>query len=199
LLFYPAHAEHSQRFGAEGAQQILLSPDAGAIEYLAECGVVLENAPQRHGAVEALAIGARLQRELGVADAFSGLAIAGLTLELVALFGRYDDTREAPQWLRRIKGRLDCADDTLTLAELARDAQRHPAHVAREFRRHYGRSIGDYLRRRRGELAARLLRSTAMPLTEIALICGYAGSSQLSRAFRAAFGLTPSEYRRVAR
>ncbi|MGH8213232.1 MAG: AraC family transcriptional regulator [Rhodanobacteraceae bacterium] len=199
LLFYPAHAEHSQCFGAQGAQQILLSPDVDAIEYLAGHAIALEEAPHRHGAIEALAVGTRLQRELAAADVFSGLAIAGLSLELVALLGRDDASRSAPSWLRRIKDRLDCADDLPTLPELARDANRHPVHVAREFRRHYGRTLGDYLRRLRSERAARLMRTTAMPLTEIALACGYAGSSQLSRAFRAAFGLAPSEYRRIAR
>ncbi|HJU26434.1 MAG TPA: helix-turn-helix transcriptional regulator, partial [Rhodanobacteraceae bacterium] len=156
-------------------------------------------APLRHGASEALALGARLQCELTATDMFSGLAIAGLSLELVALFGRNHDARTAPAWLRCIKDRLDSTDNLPTLAELARDANRHPVHVAREFRRRYGLTLGEYLRRRRSEQAARLLRSTTMPLTEIALTCGYAGSSQLSRAFRAAFGLAPSEYRRMAR
>jgi AraC family transcriptional regulator len=199
LLFYPARAEHSQRFGAQGAQQIMFCPGESAVDYLAEHGVVLEDAPHRHGAAEALAIGARLQRELTVADVFSSLAVTGLSLELVALFGRNDDFQTAPPWLRRIRDKLDLADELPTLSELACDAKRHPVHLAREFRRHYGCTLGTYLRRRRSEQVARLLRSTTMPLTEIALTCGYSGSSQLSRTFRAAFGLTPSEYRRIAR
>lgn len=203
LLFCPAQTDHSQRFSEQGALKLLLSPMPSVLECLQERGMRPEQAPHLHGAAHALFIGARLQYELKMGDAFSSLAITGLTLELLALFGRNNAEQHgtAPLWLRRIKNALDegCIDTAPTLVELAQDARHHPTHVAREFRRHYGQSMGAYLRNRRNEKAAGLLRSTTMPLTEIAFNCGYAGSSQLSRAFRAAFGVTPSAYRRALR
>lgn len=203
LLFCPAQAQHSQRFGERGALKLLLSPSPSVLEHLQECGLRPDQAPHLHGAAHALFIGTRLQAELNLSDAFSSLAITGLALELMASVVRHGAVRRGgpPPWLRRIKDALDedHRERAPTLAELAHEARHHPTHVAREFRRHYGRGIGAYLRGQRSEQAAHLLRSTTMPLTEIALTCGYAGSSQLSRAFRAVFGVTPSAYRHTTR
>lgn len=202
LLFCPAQVVHSQRFGARGAMQILLAPEASSLEFLLERGLRLQDAPRLNRSTEALGIGLRLRRELECGDAFSSLAVAGLALELFAVFGRSGDAAQSsrpPPWLRRIRSLLEENAMAFSLADLAKEAQRHPVHVAREFRRHYGRSVGDYLRCRRCETAAHLLRSTSMPLIEVAYTCGYAGPSQLSRSFKMAFGVTPSEYRRQTR
>jgi AraC-like DNA-binding protein len=64
------------------------------------------------------------------------------------------------------------------------------------FRQVYGQSIGDYVRRRRLEHAARLLCSTEATAAAIAVECGFADQSHLTRLFRRRFGVTPSAYRR---
>jgi AraC family transcriptional regulator len=82
----------------------------------------------------------------------------------------------------------------VSLSSLARTVGRHPVHVAREFRRHYGTSIGEYHRRTRLRRARELMRSRA-PFSEIAFACGFSSHSHLSRAFKAEFGMTPSAFR----
>lgn len=62
-----------------------------------------------------------------------------------------------------------------------------------------GQSPGTIYKRLRLGEAQRLVRSTRLSLGEIALRCGYADSSTLSRAYRSAFGDSPSADRRVAR
>ena len=44
--------------------------------------------------------------------------------------------------------------------------------------------------------ASALLRESTLPITEIALRCGFGDSNYFSRAFRKASGMTPSQFRK---
>lgn len=198
LLFCPAHTEHSQRFGADGAFKLLLAPPLSWLDYLRERGVALAQAPHLRASAQALRIGRQLRLEQATDDAYSALAREGLALELLASLGRGQaDARpnSAPPWLRRVRQCLDEAPAEFDLDELARIAQRHPAHLARAFRACYGCTPGDYRRRAQADRAAALLRGSRQPLLEIALGCGYGSAAHFSRSFKAAYGMTPSRYR----
>jgi AraC-like DNA-binding protein len=54
-----------------------------------------------------------------------------------------------------------------------------------------------YLRRRRLERAARLLRETARPVTGICLDCGFQSLGAFSSLFRARYGASPREFRKI--
>ena len=41
-----------------------------------------------------------------------------------------------------------------------------------------------------------MLATTQLPISDIAVACGFNGASQFSRAFREVVGLTPIEFRR---
>ncbi len=81
------------------------------------------------------------------------------------------------------------------LAGLACLSRTHLAHV---FRRRLGTSPLRYLQRVRMESAKRLLGTSSMPVHEVASQVGFADPLYFSRAFRAATGLSPKEYRRQA-
>jgi AraC-like DNA-binding protein len=68
-------------------------------------------------------------------------------------------------------------------------------HFAAVFRRHYGCSVGEYLRRRRVHRARQRLAETDLPLAEIATEAGFADQSHLTRMFKRFVGLTPGQYR----
>jgi len=76
-----------------------------------------------------------------------------------------------------------------------RAAGRHEIHLAREFKRYFGVSVGSYLRQARIERAADLLRNTSSNITDIALRCGFANHAHLCRVFKAYFAMSPSQYR----
>jgi AraC-like DNA-binding protein len=65
------------------------------------------------------------------------------------------------------------------------------------FRREFGCSVGEYVRLRRLEEAARLLRTGTLALAAIAQVAGFADQSHFSNAFRRRFGLTPAQFRRL--
>ena len=199
ILFCPASEQHAQHIGRDGALKLLLAPDQAVLGMMADQGARLAHAPFVRGSDTLRQLGSRLQRELAVDDGFSALAVHGLAFELIAHFGR-DLTRErvgpAPAWLRGVKERVEQElDQGWSLAELGAEAGKHPAHLARAFQQHYGCTIGAHIRRARAERAARLLRSSAMPMIDIALDCGYSDAAHFSRSFKAVFSLTPTAYR----
>ena len=84
-------------------------------------------------------------------------------------------------------------------AELARRVGLSPRQLDRLFRAHLGVSPMRRYRQIRLERAQDLLRQTARSVTEVAHACGFPGSSQFSRAYRARFGRSPREERLMAR
>jgi AraC family transcriptional regulator len=148
---------------------------------------------------EGVAIARRIVVECARWDRCSPLAAEGLALELLALVSRRrqsDETR-APGWVVAARELLlDRLDDDLRIDEVARAARVHPVHLARVFRRVYGRTPGDFVRHHRLERAASLLRETRRPISEVALSSGFADQSHLSHAFKRRFGVTPGAYRR---
>lgn len=97
-----------------------------------------------------------------------------------------------PEWLDRV---TDLARQQQTLAAIAKAIDRHPSHIAREFRRHEGVSIGEYARRCRLELAARALRD-GETIATVALDAGFFDQSHFTNAFHRVFGLTPASFQR---
>ncbi|HEY6138224.1 MAG TPA: AraC family transcriptional regulator [Thermoanaerobaculia bacterium] len=199
MLFYPAGAVHSQQFGAAGARTIIFTPPASSLDYLRDRGVPL-HAPRYVAAAGIAHLAQRLFAELRTDDPFAAMAVEGLTLELVAAFVRTERAAASdapPAWLRAARDAVrESSDETLSLAELAAKSGRHPVHLAREFRRYFGTSVGAYRRHLRLERAEAMLRTSA-EVTEVALACGFASHSHFCRAFKAAYGLTPSQFRRL--
>jgi AraC family transcriptional regulator len=74
----------------------------------------------------------------------------------------------------------------------------HPVHLAREFRRHFGRTVGGYIRQQRIDQACRELKKDGAPLAEIALSVGFSNQSHFTRAFKSVTGTTPSSFRNSA-
>lgn len=67
------------------------------------------------------------------------------------------------------------------------------------FSERYGETFGAFVRRVRLEKACALMRSHIdWSLTQVALESGYSESSDFSRSFRRAFGITPSQWDRIA-
>jgi len=87
-------------------------------------------------------------------------------------------------------------DQDLTLEGLALVACFSPYHFHYVFRGIVGESLGAYIRRLRLERAWHRLLDGARPVTEVASEAGYGSTEAFDRAFKAHFGLTPSDARR---
>jgi len=120
------------------------------------------------------------------------------TLEQALLEGQSvtNSGRRFPQWLERVRNILEQRfAEPFKLSEIAAEAGVHPVHLAREFRKHYGASVGEYLRRVRIEYACRELMGSNVAVTNIAFAAGFADQSHFSRTFKRLCGTTPGRYR----
>lgn len=203
VSFCPAATTHSQRFGSRSVRQIIFTPHPSWLDYLADGKMQLDAAPHARS-VAFRDLGERLISEMARDDALSAIAREGILLEIVAAFGRYGASASAnlkpPPWLRAAKEFMQAAPCALLpLAEIANAAGRHEIHLAREFRRFYGTSVGGYLRRLRSERAEQMLLKNEHSIGEIAHACGYSNHSHFCREFKARFGVTPTAYRHRSR
>jgi len=76
----------------------------------------------------------------------------------------------------------------------------HPSHVAREFHRIYGMTVGDYIRKLRVEFVAdRLIQphKDTPSLTDLALCAGFSSHAHMAAIFKRVTGMTPTEYRKA--
>ena len=89
------------------------------------------------------------------------------------------------------------ADATATprLAEVARIAGVHPMHLAKLFRKRFGYSMGEFLRRQRIAWACEQLSRDAQTISCIAARAGFADHAHFTRTFRRLTGCTPQWYR----
>ena len=198
VLLKPAGEPHRDEFA--GSVQIIVEPDEYAGLRLGERASMFEELSYGRNLI-ASAIGGRIARELENHDAFTSLAVEGLTLELLAFVlraGRGPASSKVPDWLIRVRERLDEQGPLPDLPQLAHEAQVHPAYLARMFRRFYGVSLGQYARHVRLQWVARRLVESGESLSTIAFQAGFADQSHLTRAFRIQFGVTPGQYRLAA-
>ncbi len=90
----------------------------------------------------------------------------------------------------------DRLDDDLDTAEVARHAGVSHWHFQRIFKALTQETLKTYIRSRRLAGALEALASTDQRVIEIALAAGFQSQESFTRAFKAAFGLAPAEYRR---
>ena len=87
-------------------------------------------------------------------------------------------------------------DESLTIPALSRRACLSGTIFKEGFRRLYGLPVHTWLRQRRMERAAELLRGSALSVLGVAQSVGYGSVSQFTAAFRRQYGVTPAQYRK---
>jgi AraC family transcriptional regulator len=144
-----------------------------------------------------VAFASRMLLEAGCSDQVSGLALESLMLELLAAMDRIRlaETCGSP-WLLRVRDRLHDDGETPTMKQLSELAGVHPVHLARAFRRAFGCSVGEYMRRQQVGRAMALLSAGKLSLAAVAFEAGFADQSHMTRLIHAETGLTPGEWRR---
>ena len=88
--------------------------------------------------------------------------------------------------------------ETPTIAELSKAVGMNEAKLMRAFKHTYGSTIFDFAQQLRMERAKKMLETTELSVTEIALEVGYEYSSNFTTAFKRHFGVTPKAARDAA-
>lgn len=108
------------------------------------------------------------------------------------------------EWQRQIQMIVDeidsCIknyeDEALTLRCLSRRLGYSEFYTTRKFREISGMQLRDYLRHRKLAFALKEVRDSDKSLLHIAFDYGFSSHEAFTRAFKAAYGITPSEYRK---
>ena len=102
-----------------------------------------------------------------------------------------------PNW--QLKRALELLETNQTktpsLAEIAVPLRLHPTFFCRAFKQSTGLSPHRYLLEHRVNRAKEMMKDQKRTLTEIALNCGFSGSSQFSVVFKRITGISPRGYR----
>lgn len=141
----------------------------------------------------------QLYKEFSSKDCSSALALEAITLELLVAGDRAQQKRahtSPPHWIKQVREYLhDNYQSEEPVKILSEVAGVHPAHLARTFSKHFGCSIGEYIRRLRIDVACRELANRERTVCEIALALGFYDHAHFSRMFKRMVGVTPKEYR----
>lgn len=200
LRFLPAGKIHENTY-ASATRCLLIELDSRFLERLKEHASVPERPGEIHG-IASTWLANRIYQEFREQDSAAALAMEGLVLEILAEGTRSLSSRSSgpvPQWLRRTRDFLESQFfEKFTLDAAAAVAGVHKVHLAREFRRHYHCTPGEFVRRRRVEHAFHLLAHSEMTLAAIAYACGFADQSHFTGVFKRHAGITPAKFREAA-
>jgi AraC family transcriptional regulator len=196
FVFTPSGQSHSDTFHDSGGRCFLIEIPHKWMSRIHQCGVVFDNAVAFQGGMLAQ-LTLKIYKEAYRSDQLSALAIEGLVLEILSELSR-EYTKEArpPRWLEQANSLIhDCFAEALTLQQIADSVNVHPVYLAAAFRKHYGCTIGAYIRQLRIDYACREIAKPDASLVSIALNAGFSDQSHFSKTFKLLTGMTPTQYR----
>lgn len=118
----------------------------------------------------------------------------------ISLFEHHRETEPEPQEERPIHGLTRYLQEHLredvSLATLAGEFHLSAQYISQLFKSEIGVSFLTYLTNIRMERAKQLLVTTALPIGEISIQCGYGNYRVFTKAFKKTEGVTPTQYQR---
>lgn len=125
-----------------------------------------------------------------------------LTAHLAHRYGGMEASRQKnrgglAKWQeRRVKELIRETKDELPLSRLADECGLSVRHFIRAFKQSTGATPHRWLLKERVDCATGLLKNSGLPLSDIALRCGFADQSHFTRVFTAFVGESPGVWRR---
>lgn len=182
------HSNYSRNFYLEIKPEWLRKMD---IQYITE-GIVNIEHPSIRNLFDSIFIESRVN------DNVSGIGIESYLITILSFLEKpMVSNSKKPGWVDLVKDYiLSQPDKNFTLTELSSLAEVHPVHLSRDFTKHFGQTITEYLRQLKIQKATELIKFSGLQLTEISHLSGFADQSHMIRCFKKAFNVNPSTYRR---
>jgi AraC family transcriptional regulator len=197
MIVKPAGEAHANHFRDAAAHCLLIELTQTQNASVQAC-IAAAQSPAGRIAPELKPIALRIVRELRLRDAFSTLAVEANILELLVANARHiggTDNVGAPGWMRVVIDRMHDGPGDVRLSQLAADAGVHPTHLTRAFRKHLGKSPGEYARQIRLNRAIERLTTSQESIGQIAVEAGFFDQAHFTRCVKQQTGMTPRELR----
>jgi YesN/AraC family two-component response regulator len=120
--------------------------------------------------------------------------LGGLRTKIDTLLAEGPQVESLAERARSVIDRI--AAEPVTAAELAERLEAKPEHLMAAFREQNGRTPMQYLRAVRLARAQELLRTTSLPVSDIAARVGFREISYFDRSFKRQYGIAPLEFRK---
>ena len=202
MLFYALDDSHCESFGKTSSRIFSIEVGAEWLERFREYSSLRQESAMFEGGLLGW-LTSRLYREFYNQDEASTLAIEGLCLEILAETCRRKSQALSPKPSAALIRARDLVHsklaEHLSLIDVASQVGVHPVHLASAFRRVYGCTFGEYVRKHRIELAITKLSSSDTPLAQIAVDAGFANQAHFTKVFKEHTGITPGQYRLTVR
>lgn len=202
VKFQPAGELHTDVYGKENVHCFFVELEPQWLQRMGAEALVGSN-PCVYAGSSVSWLMMKLRREFRAMDDEAPLAIEGIALDLIAETSRNRNKVSVDQRLPWLQLARDFIKDEfaqpLTLSAIADSVKVHPVYLANSFRRRYGCSVGEYLRKCRIEFACHRISDSKHSLAEVALAAGFSNQSHFSRTFKRVTGLTPASYRATLR
>ncbi len=156
-------------------------------------GAAFREAAERGGGMRRLAAFMRILAALVETDASDRYALASTTFAPPESQIAYRGLQKA------IKRIFNHFQEDLTIESIRRESGMSKATFERHFKRHTGKTFTRFLAEVRLNAACRNLLETDLPVSEVALSCGYGNLSYFHRQFRKLYNLSPLAFRRAIR
>lgn len=202
-LLRPAQAEHGNHYGTSGARCLIVEFAPTFVKTFPEAVRFLAHPICWRGA-PAGQLSAQIRREVREPEPTSGLVVEGLVLQLLGQIERSKEISDRsalpPPWLTRARHFLnENFASEIRLADVALVAGVHAVYLNRSFKRHFGTTIGDYVRQLRLQRAVQLLTTSEFPISRIAAEVGFCDQSHLTNLFRRCMHCAPGSFRKSSK
>jgi len=202
IMFRPAGIPHQDEIGPRGVRffHFELRPDWKRL--ITDCSGNLDLAYEDAHGGRMVWLALKLMRETFGAAQPDPLCVESLLAETIAIAAHVplEEKRHAPHWMARVLDKLQTEHcRRLTLEELSEEANVHPVHLSRVFRRFQREGIGEYVHRLRARTACAYMLNPEVTLSEISISTGFSDQSHFTRAFRKITGVTPQAFRATLR
>ncbi|HVK96778.1 MAG TPA: AraC family transcriptional regulator [Flavisolibacter sp.] len=193
VIIHPNYVEHSNLFAGETG--ICFNVEVSNLEAK---GIVPKSLPHQKLSHSAFTTNIKkVYAEFRQNDPFSSIIIEGIILETIGYFSRNSGSVR-PYWIK--KAREIASEKFLSkfsLSDIAQELNVTPAHLAREFKKATGYTIGEFLQLQKIQKACELLQKKSTHISDVAEACGFVDHSHFSRVFKKVMKLTPNQYKKM--
>lgn len=194
-IYHPPALDHEDSIGAPGVRLLMFEFDP---ELLEDAGCRRDHARSLRDISGSSVAWNLLALYRGAASDADPLSFESRAIELVGkVVPLVKSSRDIRSLLRARDYVHDRFRDQLRMRDIADAAGVHPVHLGQSFRREYGETVGDCVKRLRVRSAADALLSTDASIAAVAYDHGFCDQSHFQRVFRRLTGTTPAAFRRV--